>query len=506
MAPTIDASTAEPHPPRRGQRRRLGLFLVAFGSGFAVLTIEIAGARLIAPVFGLSAVPWTAVIGVILSALALGSHWGGRMADAGDVPLSTILMIAGLTAALPVVGVGFPWVARDLFGFVPGAVASALILFAPPVLCLGAVVPYLVQADTESLGTVGRRAGDMSAAATAGSIAGSFATGFILLPALPLPLLLGLTAAALLLLAGVPGRLLATQVPEVRLVVAAICLGGVGALASGLPADTLYARQTLYASVVVTEREWVNGRLVREMWQNGGSSSAEYVDTGEPAHVYATASLALLEPIMERASSVLVLGGAALSLPVAFQLRGPAIRIDVVEIDPAVTELAAEHFAYGRADFPNIEIVHEDARIFLRGSTAAYDIVYLDVFDHLLTVPWTMVTVEALSDMSALVAPGGVFAANLLSPLAGPGTGFLERFQATLDEVFAEVRVYLTDADADPETTQNLIVIASQTSGALPNIEWDESPVEAAGRPLTDAWAPVEYLQAKVFVQGLVWN
>ena len=365
-------------------------------------------------------------------------------------------------------------------------------------------MPYLLQADTESLGTVGRRAGDVSAAATAGSITGSFATGFILLPALPLPLLLGLTAATLLLLASVSGRLLVTHISEAHLVVAAIGLGGLGALASGLPADTLHTQQTLYASVAVTEREWADGRLVREMWQNGGSSSAEYVDTGEPAHVYATASLALLEPIMDRASSMLILGGAALSLPVAFQLQRPSIRIDVVEIDPVVTELAAEHFAYGRAVFPNIDVIHEDVRIFLRRSTAAYDVVYLDVFDHLLTVPWTMVTVEALSDMSALLAPDGVFAANVLSPLAGPGTGFLERFQATLAEVFAEVRVYVTDADADLEATQNLIVIAAQSP--LPNIEWAESPVGAAGRPLTDAWSPVEYLQAKVFVHGLVWN
>ena len=44
----------------------VGLLEGGFGG-----TIEIAGARLIAPVFGLSAVPWTAVIGVILAATAI---------------------------------------------------------------------------------------------------------------------------------------------------------------------------------------------------------------------------------------------------------------------------------------------------------------------------------------------------------------------------------------------------------------------------------------------------
>jgi predicted membrane-bound spermidine synthase len=451
-------------------------------------------------------VPWTAVIGVILAALAVGSHVGGRLADAGRVPLSRVLTVAGFSGALPVLGGGVPWLARDLLGFIPGAVASAVLLFAPPVLCLGAVVPYLVQADTESLGTVGRRAGDVSAAATAGSIAGSFGTGFILLPALPLPLLLGATAAFLLLLAALSGRLLGTRAREGELVVAAHLIGAGAALASARPADTLHREQTLYSSVAVTERAWRDGRVVREMWQNGGSSSAEYVDTGEPAHVYALASLDILEPVVARSRSMLVLGGAALTLPVAFHRREPAMRIDVVEIDPVVTRLAVEHFAYGDAAYPGIRVFHRAGRVFLRESSDEYDVVYLDVFDHLLTVPWTMVTVEALRDIASRLAPDGVFAANVLSPLAGPGTAFLERFQATLGSVFGEVRVYLTDAGADPSVTQNLIVLAAMDPTALPEITRARSPVGAAGRPLTDAWAPVEYLQAKVFVQGLAWN
>jgi spermidine synthase len=487
-------------------RRRIGFFALAFGSGFAVLTIEIAGARLIAPVFGLSAVPWTAVIGVILTALAVGSHLGGRMADTGRVPLASVLLVAGVSGALPVIGSGFPFVARQLFGFIPGAVLSALVLFAPSVLCLGAVVPYLVQADTESLGTIGRRAGDMSAAATAGSILGSFLTGFVLLPAMPVPLLLGVTAAALIAMAGMSSRLLGGSIGSTSLIAAVVGLSTLGVIASQNAEDTLYSEQTLYSAISVTERAWADGRLVRELWQNGGSSSAEYVDTGEPAHVYARASLDLLDPFMDRVDNILVLGGAALTLPVAFANRRPSASIRVVEIDPAVSRVASEYFKYGAIDRPAIEVTHDDARVFLRLAGPGYDLIYLDVFDHLLTVPWTMVTVEALQDIERQLAPVGVFAANVLSPLAGPGTEFLERFRATLEEVFEESRIYLTAPGVDPGATQNVIVVAANDASAFPEVDWAQATVNALGRPLTDMWAPVEYLQAKVFVAGLRWR
>ena len=500
---TDDNRSIQPH---RSGARRIGLFVLAFGSGFAVLTIEIAGARLIAPVFGLSAVPWTAVIGVILSALALGNYIGGRLADAGVVPLSTVLAIAGFTGLIPLFGEGLPGVARDALGFIPGAVVTAMILFAAPVLCLGAVVPYLVQADTESLGAVGKRAGDMSAAATAGSIGGTFLTGFVLLPALPLPVLLGFTAASLLVMAVLSGRVLGRGMPEIHLLLAALMAGALGHLVARPDPDTLHAQQTLYSSVQVIEHEWEGGRLVREMFQNGGSSSAEYSDTGEPAHDYVRLSQELLGPVIQVIESMLVLGGAALSLPVSFQRSRPDMRIEVVEIDPVVTELAKRYFAYGEQLYPNIHIIHDDARVYLRSTKRTFDLVYLDVFDHLLTVPWTMVTKEALVDMRERLSPRGLFLANVLSPVGGPGRGFLERFRATLDEVFGDVRVYVTDSGAGPLVTQNLVVLATQDLHVLPELGWPQTDVRAAGRMFTDSWAPVEYLQAKVFLGGLRWN
>jgi hypothetical protein len=117
-----------------------------------------------------------------------------------------------------------------------------------------------------------------------------------------------------------------------------------------------------------------------------------------------------------------------------------------------------------------------------------------------------MVTKEALVDMRERLSPDGLFLANVLSPAGGPGKGFLERFRATLSEVFGDVRVYVTDDGADPFITQNLVVVATQDLRVLPELGWPQTDVGPAGRVFTDSWAPVEYLQAKVFLNGLRWN
>lgn len=482
------------------------LFLLAFGSGFAVMAIEIAGARVMAPTYGLSAVPWTAVIGVILTALAVGNHLGGRLADRGSRRLPWILAGAGLSAALPILLQGLPGWALRTVGFIPGAVLSALLLFSLPVLALGMVVPWLIRMGTASVETVGRRAGDVGAAATAGSIVGTFATGFLLIPLFPLPILLAVTACGLLALAAVAGLAVGKGPSASTLgagIVGLLLLGSVGSAADP---RVLHREQTPHGSIWVTETQWEDGRTVREMWQNGASSSAEVVATGRPAHRYVLESVELLETLGLGDGRTLVLGGAALTLPLEILRRWPKAQVDVVEIDPAATRLAREYFAFGdRAPAERPTVIHREARRFLATTTDRYDVIYLDVFDHLVTVPWTLVTVEALTLARERLREEGVMMANVLSPIEGRGTAFLERALATFEKVFDEVvAVPVGAAAAAPGATINVVIVAGRAPLVLPQAPRLEG-VGASGPPLTDAHAPVEYLQARVFFEGLRW-
>ncbi|PIP55552.1 MAG: hypothetical protein COX06_02645 [Candidatus Zambryskibacteria bacterium CG22_combo_CG10-13_8_21_14_all_42_17] len=55
--------------------------IVSFMTGFALLSYELAGARILAPSIGTSTYVWTSVIGIIIAALSLGYWAGGALAD-----------------------------------------------------------------------------------------------------------------------------------------------------------------------------------------------------------------------------------------------------------------------------------------------------------------------------------------------------------------------------------------------------------------------------------------
>lgn len=57
------------------------LELVSFICGFAIMSVEIAGARLLAPVIGSSVITWSALIGTILLFMTLGYYFSGKLAD-----------------------------------------------------------------------------------------------------------------------------------------------------------------------------------------------------------------------------------------------------------------------------------------------------------------------------------------------------------------------------------------------------------------------------------------
>ena len=83
------------------------------------------------------------------------------------------------------------------------------------------------------------------------------------------------------------------------------------------------------------------------------------------------------------------IGGGTYSIPRAWYDRGFS-NITVAEIDPVVTEVAADNFWLNRG---LIRIEHEDARLLLQRENIKYDVIIGDAFTDI-AVPEHLITVE----------------------------------------------------------------------------------------------------------------
>jgi MFS family permease len=185
-----------------------------FLGGFALMVLEIIGARYLAKDFGGSIYVWISQIGVILVALALGYVVGGMLADrfqrAGLLALP--LAVAGLfTLFIPnftpplleaIVSrhpadqpIPLLWVKLD------PVLGSSLVFFLP-CFVLAILSPYTIRLAARRLERVGTISGLVYAASTVGNIAGVFTSGFVLIDYVKMPDIFRGTGGLMLLLAG----------------------------------------------------------------------------------------------------------------------------------------------------------------------------------------------------------------------------------------------------------------------------------------------------------------
>ncbi len=189
--------------------RSLVAVTAVFLGGFAIMVLEIIGARYLARDFGSSFYVWVSQIGVVLIALAVGYAVGGTLADR----FQRLRFLAFLLVPVGAVTTFIPeWSGRLLEGIVlrhpPGepipllwqkldpALGSALV-FLLPCSALAMLSPYMIRLASRRLTHVGRMSGLIFAASTVGSIAGVFVSGYVLLDHLAISMIFRLTGVTI---------------------------------------------------------------------------------------------------------------------------------------------------------------------------------------------------------------------------------------------------------------------------------------------------------------------
>ena len=441
------------------------LYITAFIGGLVTLALELAAARLLAPVFGTSDLVWTAIIGLILLYLAAGYALGGRWADRSPraVTLYTILVAAGAAIAVipllarPALNLATRGMSSWRLGWIAGPFIVVLLLFVAPVTLLACVSPFAIRLSVREVRDAGNVAGRISALSTLGSFIGTFLPNLVLIPNIGTRrtfLLLALLAVA----TGLWGLWSARRsrfyaLAWLLIVLLALLLSPTSGPIKPTP-GLIHETETTYNFIQVVERDATRYLLLNE---GQGIHSVAFLDdrllTDGPWDYFLIAPYFNAAPHPpEAVNSLLVIGLAAGTIPDQYtRIYGP-LPIDGVEIDPEIVAGGRRFFGMTQ---PNLDVHVTDGRYFLRQtgqSQARYDVVAVDAY-RLPYIPWHLTTVEFFEEVRARLTEEGVVAINVGHT---PGDWRLvAAMVATMRAVFPSVHVI------DVPTSFNAIVTAT---------------------------------------------
>ncbi len=519
---------------RSERRSALAIGVAVFLSGAVLLGLEITASRVLAPTFGSSLFVWGSLIGVVLAGLAVGYWAGGTLADRRPSPY---LLVGALTLGAVLV-LAVPLADEHVLGWIvtwdPGPrldpLLASIALFSPASVVLASATPIAVRLAARSLEHLGRTAGRLFSVSTAGSIAGTFATAFWLVPELGTDQVIAVGAVTLLVAATVVALSQPVSVPVVTGLVAATA--GAVALTVALAPETggrlegsavqnwspLYrqreqrtpgsldpaavssltsgftvreAKDTRYHRLLVVEDE--ASRFLRF---DSSFQSGMWLDDPYRTRFLYTDYLDLGFAYNPGARRILFLGLGGGSAPKRVWRDFPDAELQVVELDPDVVEVARRWFEL--PDDERLQIDVEDGRRWLVRNDEKWDVIVLDAFFSD-SIPFHLATAEFVELARDRLAPGGVVVANIIGAVEGDESKLLRSMAKTYRTVFPTVLLHPVYDGADdrfPEWVRNVILVAGD--GAAPTAaelrrRWGAVTAESPGAPnlgaaIADRW------------------
>lgn len=393
------------------------LGLIVFSGGMASLGVELAASRLLAPFFGSSLLVWANLIGLILIYLTAGYYLGGKWADR-DPRFETICHILGISGfcigilpfvTAPLLALAVPALETFDAGLGLESFAATLVLFALPVTLLGCITPFALRIQSHDLRTVGTTAGALYALSTLGSILGVYLTVFAFIPTigtrrtfLSFSLVLLILAMIGVWMQGVRIRALLYAVLIGIVVALGMALGGEVVKAS---ANLLYETESQYNFIQVIEDQGSRLLMVNE---GQAYQSAYHPNTILLGGYW---DLMLIAPYLDSdkpPDTVLIVGLAAGTIARQYAAMYPEVKMDGVELDPAIVKVGRDYFQMNE---PNLRVIVDDGRAFLHKGAGIYDLIVIDAYRQPY-VPFHLATLEYFEELHSHLSARGVVAVN----------------------------------------------------------------------------------------------
>ena len=502
---------SEPARIQHSPAERAVLYLAIFLLGAIVMAFEMLASRYLNPFFGSSIYTWGSLIAVVLAGMTCGYFFGGRLADRFPSPAMFAAIIVPapfLLALLPTIAepIALSLAETDLDVRI-GVLAASMGLFFLPVALLSAASPFAIRLLLSSRERGGRVAGTVIAVSTAGSIAGTLGTVFWLIPnfgtrANTYGLALASVAAIAIILAPRLARR-ASGVAATLALLAFVAFNPGLARASSLAdlrANLVEQKETPYNQIYIF-KSGDYATMKFGLYERRFTESISNVRNPRELPVPYTRALTLGPACARDSKTALMIGlGGGSTVRYLAQFM-PDTDFTTVEIDPGVIELAQKYFDVHVG--PRQHIVERDARLFLHGANAKYDLIFVDAYRGYF-VPFHLTTQEFYELAKSRLTPGGCLLQNV-----DPSTLLFDATMATIGKVFANVETVQAGGNivivaydgpkrdagawaASAAAAQSRYRFAYDLTGlvrAMQPMAWNH-----AARPLTDDFAPAEIL------------
>ncbi len=409
------------------------LFLVILIEGYVVLAVELLAIRGLIPFFGSGTEIVAIIISAVLMPLAFGYYFGGKAKIASNLSIRNILL-RNLFAASVILTMALSYFYLEIISQILISIgihskliqASLFSLFfiSIPVLVLGQTVPLVSNYfSKEKLSNI---TGKMLFFSTIGSFLGSVFSTTVLMKYIGVHNTVIITVSLLCLLILMLIRRLASRETV-------YCLAILFAL------TLMNSKYNMESLGVVSNNSYNLVRViddvknqVKTLIVNRSSSSriskdpkgrfpyVAYIEDNIIAHIEKNDA----EPL-----DVLIIGAGGFTMGINDKINNYTF----VDIDPDLKDVAEKHFLPEKLS-ANKKFVASSARAFVRGHKKKYDIVIIDVFTNVISIPMECTTREFLIGVKALLKDKSVVIANIIS-----SPTFLDKFTVRYHNTFASV-------------------------------------------------------------------
>jgi predicted membrane-bound spermidine synthase len=429
------------------KREQVQAYAVVFLASFSLLVIEVVAGRILAPYVGVSLYTWTSIIGVVLAGISLGAWLGGVIVDRypRSSTLGWILLLSGVGtfSISPLTNC----IATTYFhsSLMVRIVLITAILFFFPSCSLGMVSPVVVKLTLKGLENTGKGVGRIYALSALGSILGTFTAGFFLISWMGTRDLLFATGFFLLLTAALSGGFFIRKkrIALFLLVLPLLWMVRHYAFSRVLDERTFFFRESNYYTIKLKGNPGDSkDRLVTLQLDNLTQSCSDLDNPFRLVYCYLRSFEEVVRWKARRMESfrTLFIGGGGYTFPIFIEARYPNAEIDVVEIDPMVTQVSQTYLGISKTS--KIRTFNEDGRWFVMNckGEGMYDFVFEDAFNDL-SIPYHLTTKEFAIELKRLLKRDGLLLTNVIDRFEKGS--FLPSYILTLEEVFGKGNVHL---------------------------------------------------------------